>query len=507
MVTRVILILGDQLSLNLSALKGATPDDLIVMAEVMGEATYVAHHPKKIALVFSAMRRFADKLISQGLQVRYTKLDDPENTNSICGELERAMRETGARVLRITEAGEWRLRQELEQMPGAEILADDRFVTSQDEFADWAEGRKQLRMEFFYRLVRRKTGLLMEGDDPAGGKWNYDAENRKPAADDLFMPSPMRHAPDAGTQEVLALVGERFSDNFGSLDDFWFATTREDALASARHFMGDALPGFGDYQDAMLDGQSFLYHSVLSMYLNLGLLEATELCQMAEEEYRAGRAALNAVEGFIRQIIGWREYVRGLYFWAGPDYTASNFLQADRALPAFYWSGDTDMACMAATIEQTEAEAYAHHIQRLMVTGNFALLAGVAPHEVHEWYLALYADAFEWVEAPNTIGMSQFADGGLLASKPYAASGAYINRMSNYCEGCRYNVAHRTEADACPFNALYWDFLHRNRGKIGKNQRLSMPYRNWDRMAEDKREALLAKAADVLSRLDAGERL
>ena len=506
---RLVLVLGDQLSPNLSALRAADrARDVVVMAEVADEAGYVPHHRKKIAFLFASMRKFAAELEAEGWRVAYAQLDDPDTSRSICGALMRVHGQVGAEGVIATECGEWRLRAALEACPlSIEVLPDDRFISSRAEFAAWAEGRKQLRMEYFYREMRRKTGILMDGDDPAGGKWNFDAENRKPAKGDLFMPAPMRHAPDAVTGGVLDMVAARFPEGFGDLEPFWFATDAAAAKRAASKFMREALPRFGDYQDAMLEGEKFLYHSVLSVYLNAGLLDPLELCRQAEAEYRAGRAPLNAVEGYVRQILGWREFVRGIYDLQGPDYTASNHLGASRALPGFYWSGETDMACMAAAIGQTREEAYAHHIQRLMVTGNFALLAGVDPGEVHEWYLAVYADAYEWVEAPNTIGMSQFADGGVVGSKPYAASGAYIDRMSDHCGGCAYDVKDREGDNACPFNALYWDFLVRNAESLRGNPRMGQMYRTWERMDAGKREATLARAAGLLERLDAGGRL
>lgn len=505
-MTRIVLVLGDQLSPQLSALRAADKaSDIVLMAEVMGEATYVGHHPKKIALLFAAMRKFAGELVQAGWTVDYIRLNDTENSGSLIGEIERAMARHNAADVVSTLAGEWRVRDEIAQ--ASDALPDDRFVATEEEFAKWAEGRKELRMEFFYRNMRRKTGLLMDGDRPIGGKWNFDADNRKAAAPDLFMPAPLRHPPDEITRDVLDLVTERFGDHFGDLEPFWFATDRNGAEAAATHFIEHALPKFGDYQDAMLSGEHFLYHSVVSIYLNIGLLEPLHLCAMAERAYHQGDAPLNAVEGFIRQIIGWREYIRGIYFWSGRDYTQSNFLGASRDLPGFYWTADTDMACVREAVSQTKSEAYAHHIQRLMVTGNFAMIAGVAPAHVHEWYLAVYADAFEWVEAPNVIGMSQFADGGVLASKPYASSGAYINRMSDYCGSCHYVVTDRTGEKACPFNALYWDFLDRNRPKLGKNQRLGLAYRNWDRMDGEDQDALRTKAAETLGALDRGDRI
>lgn len=504
-MSRVLVpILGDQLSPAMSALDGLRPDDcVILLAEVMAEASYVGHHKQKIAFIFSAMRHFAAEMRAAGWSVDYVTLDEPGNSGSLGGEVARACQRHGIDRVRVTEPGEWRVLAEMQGwLPAPQIVADTRFLCSHEAFRGWAEGRKMLRMEHFYRLMRRQTGLLMEGEEPAGGRWNFDAENRKPARADLFMPRPLRVAPDAVTAEVRALVAERFPGNFGDLDHFGWPVTRTDAERAAETFMVEALPHFGDYQDAMLKGEKFLWHSVLSPLINVGLLDPLALCQRAERAWREGAAPLNAVEGFIRQIIGWREYVRGIYWREGPDYLHRNALDARRPLPEFYWTGRTNMACVAAAVTQTREDAYAHHIQRLMVTGNFALLAGIDPHALHEWYLAVYADAFEWVEAPNTLGMSQFADDGLLGSKPYAASGAYIDRISDYCGSCRYDVKRKTGKDACPLNALYWHFVDRHAERLSANPRMGPVYRTWGRMAEDKRRALLAQANRFLDHLD-----
>ena len=472
------------------------------MAEVLEEATYVRHHKKKIAFLFSAMRHFADELARSGWRVDYTKLDHDENAGSLRGEAVRALaRHRLSRVV-VTEPGEWRLHDEMAGWEDAigcsvEIRSDDRFIATREEFESWAMGRKQLRMEYFYREMRKKIGLLMEGDKPVGGKWNFDSENRKPASDDLFLPQPKQFAPDKITRDVLRLVGERFHDHFGDLEPFWFGVTREQAEASLHYFVDRCLPHFGDYQDAMLTGQRFLYHSVLSHYINCGLLDSLATCKRVALAYENGDAPINAAEGFIRQIIGWREFVRGIYWLKMPDYSRVNFFGADRPLPAFFWTGDTHMHCIAEAVGQTKEDAYAHHIQRLMVTGNFAMLAGVSPTEIHEWYLAVYADAYEWVELPNVIGMSQFADGGALGSKPYAASGSYINKMSNYCSSCRYDVKQKTGDQACPFNALYWDFLARNQDKLGDNPRLRNPYATWRRMSDDRQREYRKSAAEL----------
>ena len=507
-VETLIPVLGDQLTPDISSLKGADPaTSVVLMMEVDEETTYVGHHKAKIAFILSAMRHHAERLRALGWTVDYVRLDDADNAGSFTGEVARAVERYEPSRIRVTEPGEWRVRAAMDGWADkfdcvVEIVEDDRFICAHAEFDAWASERKQLRMEYFYREMRRKTGLLMAGDKPEGGQWNYDAENRKPAQNDLLMPRPIAFRPDEITREVIAMVADRFDDHPGSLDHFEFAVTHDEAMRAQRQFLKHALSEFGTYQDAMLTGEPYLWHAVLSPYLNAGLLDPLDLCRRVEAEYRAGRVPLNSAEGFIRQIIGWREYVRGIYWREGPDYARRNFLNAKRDLPAFYWTGETDMHCLSQSIGQTLDRAYAHHIQRLMITGNFALLIGADPHQVHLWYLEVYADAYEWVELPNTLGMSQFADGGLLGSKPYASSGAYIDRMSDYCRSCRYDVKQRVGPDACPFNALYWDFLARNRGKLGDNPRLSMPYRNWDRMEDDTQNALLKQARGFLQSLD-----
>nr|WP_167954272.1 cryptochrome/photolyase family protein [Sphingomonas jejuensis] len=501
--------MGDQLSPTISSLKDADPaTSVIVMMEVAEEATYVRHHKRKIAFLFSAMRHHAGALRAAGWNVVYQKLDDPDAADSFTAAVARAVSAHGATRIVVTEAGEWRVAAMLESWETlfgipVEIRADERFLCSHAAFDAWADGRSELTMEWFYRDMRRKTGLLMDGGKPAGGQWNLDRQNRKPADGDLFLPRRKPCPPDDVTADVLALVAARFPDHPGSLESFDFAVTAEQAKAAEDRFVTDALPAFGDNQDAMVTGEPLLWHAHLSPYINAGLLDPLALCRRVDAEYRAGRVPLNSAEGFIRQIIGWREYMRGIYWREGPDFTRRNHLDVHRPLPRFYWTGDTDMHCLSEVIGQTLDLAYAHHIQRLMVTGNFALLIGADPHAVHTWYLEVYADAYEWVEAPNVIGMSQFADGGLIGSKPYISSGAYINRMSDYCGGCRYKVTERTGPDACPFNALYWDFLARNRDRIGRNRRLAGPYRTLDRMAPETVDGLRRQAADFLDTLDA----
>ncbi|MGR3507024.1 MAG: cryptochrome/photolyase family protein [Paracoccaceae bacterium] len=509
MVTRLVLVLGDQLSEGLSALRAADKDrDIVVMAEVAEEAGYVPHHPKKIAFLFAAMRKFAQRLQDAGWRVAYTRLDDTDNSGAICGELLRRAAEHDATGVIATQPGEWRLIGALGEMPlKLHIIRDDRFIASADAFEAWAKDKKQLRMEYFYREMRRKTGLLMEGEQPAGGKWNYDHDNRKPAPDDVKFEGPLTFEPDNAVEEVLDLVAARFGGNFGALRPFWFATDRDQALAQLDHWIKGGLTEFGDYQDAMLADRPFMYHSLISLYINAGLLDPLEVCQKVEAAWQAGKAPLNAAEGFIRQIIGWREYVRGIWYREGPDYTRRNILNHSNDLPSMYWGAPTDMRCISQTVAQTRDQAYAHHIQRLMVTGNFALLAGIDPWQVHEWYLAVYADAYEWVEAPNVIGMSLFADGGIIASKPYVSSGNYIDRMSDYCGGCAYKVKDKTGPKACPFNLLYWHFLIRHRDRFSSNPRMGQMYATWDRMDVERRKTVLRDADTFLAKMQAGDRI
>ena len=504
------LILADQLSDSLSALADVEADDTVLMCEVMEEATYVRHHPKKIAFLFAAMRHFAAELSDKGLQVRYVTLTDPDNTGSLTGEVERATADLGLRQMIVTEPGEYRVCQMMESWHAklgltVEMRPDDRFLCSIDRFTRWASGKKQMRMEYFYREMRKSYHILIEQDgSPTGGQWNYDKENRKPPAKGLASPTRIRHPQSAILKEVLALVGTTFPDHFGTLEPFHFAVTRAQALIELDDFITRILPHFGDYQDAMVQGEAFLNHSLLSSYINAGLLLPLEICRKAEAAYRNNHVPLNAAEGFIRQILGWREYVRGIYWLHMPDYADLNFFDAKRPLPAFYWGANTAMACISEAVAHTREHAYSHHIQRLMVTGNFALIAGLDVKQVQDWYLSVYSDAYEWVEMPNTLGMALFGDGGLLGSKPYAASGKYIDKMSNYCAGCRYNPQEMTGETACPFNALYWDFFARNRNKLEANQRLPFVYTTWDKFSPDRQTGIKDQAASVFSRMAQG---
>jgi len=501
------LVLGDQLSRSLASLRGLDPlHDVVLMAEVDDEATYVQHHKQKIALVLAAMRAFAEELRSDRIQIDYVKLDGAGNSGSIVGELGRAAeRHRPGRII-LTAPGEHRLLEALKAFAEGshvpvEILDDDRFFTSPAAFAAWAGGRKMLRMEHFYRHMRRETGILMDGDAPAGGAWNFDADNRKRLPKRHAPARPPRFDPTAETRAVLDMVETRFSDHFGETDAFGWAVSRTQALEALDFFLRNHLRTFGDYQDAMASNDPFVFHSLLSPYLNIGLLDPKEVCEAAETAFRDGLVPINAAEGFIRQILGWREYVRGVYWLHMPEYGSRNALNAKRPLPDFYWTGETRMNCIAHAVKAASKFAYGHHIQRLMVTGNFALLAGLDPAEVSDWYMTVYADAFEWVEHPNTLGMALFADGGLLASKPYAASGAYINRMSDYCGTCAYSQREKLGEDACPFNYLYWDFLMRNRSALESNPRLRMLLRTLSGFPDERRKAIGAAAKTFLDDL------
>ena len=501
------LILGDQLSPEISSLKDADKSrDIILLCEVFDEAVYVKHHQKKIAFLFSAMRHFAASLSDAGWNVDYVRLDQDGNSHSFSGEVARAVERHAPESVIATFASEWRVLTEMRDwentLPCAvELRDDDRFYCSLDEFATWADGRKQLRMEYFYRELRRKTGILMSGNDPIGGQWNYDAENRGRAPDGLEVPKHTSFVPDDITNEVLNLVEDRFGDHFGKLRPFEFAVTHEQATYVLDRFIAERLPLFGTYQDAMVEGEPFMFHAHIGLYLNCGLLSPQQAIIAAENAYHAGAAPLNATEGFIRQILGWREFVRGLYWLKMPEYAEQNALEAHRPLPAFFWTADTKMNCLKQCVSETRDHAYAHHIQRLMVLGNFALLAGLSPKEVNEWFMIVYADAYEWVELPNVSGMALYADGGVLASKPYASGGAYIERMSNYCRSCHYKVKQKNGEQACPFNYLYWDFLMRHQDRLSGNARMGMMYRTLAKMSDEKRAAILTDSQRFLSEL------
>lgn len=503
---RLCVIFWDQLSMNLASLQAIDKKkDVVLLFEVNELCTYVKHHKKKLVFLLSAMRHFSEELEKAGYNVIYTKLDDVNNTQKIQDEIQRTAKKLKCDAVITTWPGEYfilEILQKLQAQLPLTILEDDRFLATRAEFNEWAGDKKSIRMEFFYREMRKKYHILMHDKQPEGGKWNYDAENRSFPKEKIKIPKSYQEKSDKITQAVIDLIQTRFSDHFGEIENFQYAVTRKSALLALKLFIQERLALFGDYQDVMIENQPWLFHSHISLYINAGLLSPLECIKAAESAYYHEKAALNSVEGFIRQILGWREFVRGIYWLKMPEYKSQNHLEATRKLPAFYWTGDKQMNCLKQCVTETKQNAYAHHIQRLMVLGNFALLAGLNPEEVNEWYLIVYADAFEWVELPNVTGMILFADGGYLASKPYAASGAYIHKMSNYCQNCFYNVKEKEGKSACPFNYLYWNFLLQNRKQLQHNQRLSMIYSTLQKMDKDKIKRIQADSADFLDSLE-----
>jgi deoxyribodipyrimidine photolyase-related protein len=511
-----VLVLGDQLDLDAAAFDGFDATcDRVWMAEVAEESTHVPSSKARIALFLAAMRHFAQQLAEAGRPLHYLPLDDAGNPGTLSAALGEAIARWRPQSLVMTAPGDWRVLQALRACAAAhglplDVREDRHFFGTVREFAAHAQGRKRLRMEHFYRVMRQRHGVLMDGTQPAGGQWNFDADNRAPFGRDgpQGLVAPPRFEPDATTREVLALVEHRFGAHPGSLGDFAWPVTRAQALHALAQFVEHRLPAFGRWQDAMWPGEPWLWHSLLSAAMNLKLLSPREVVAAAEQAWRAGRVPLASAEGFVRQVLGWREYVRGIYWTRMPGYADLNAFDAHEPLPAFYWSGDTPMACLADAVGQTLRHGYAHHIQRLMVTGLYALLLGVEPREVHAWYLSVYVDAVEWVELPNTLGMSQAADGGLMASKAYIASGRYIERMSGgrLCAGCRFRPAERTGERACPFTLLYWDFLLRHAAALAANPRTLMQVGHLARLDEAERQRITDQAAAwrAASRADAG---
>ncbi len=509
-MANLVIVLGDQLDRGGAAFDGFdAARDMVWMAEVAEESTHVWTHKARITVFLAAMRHFRDALLAEGIRVDYRELspvpqaNEPQSLAAALGMSLAAVRADHRLPERlvVVEPGEWRVRAELTAVAQAaglplEIRTDRHFFTTVDDFARHASGRKQLRLEYFYRPLREKFGILMDDGEPAGGQWNYDAENRGafPKTGPGRLPPPSRFAPDQITGGVIELVRKRFATHPGRLDAFDWPVTPADARVALDDFLAHRLVNFGRYQDAVWTGEPWLWHARLSQAMNMKLLDPRDVVAGAERAWREGRAPLEAAEGFIRQVLGWREYVRGIYWHFMPEYLDRNALAADGPLPGFYWTANTELNCLRDAIGQTLEFGYAHHIQRLMVTGLFAMLLGVRPQEVHRWYLAVYVDAVEWVELPNTLGMSQFADGGVMASKPYAATGAYIDRMSNACKGCRYNPKQATGPAACPFTTLYWDFLARHEKLLAKNPRMTMQLKNLGRkpageLAEIRRQA------------------
>jgi len=508
----LIVVLGDQLDLEAAAFDGFDPAlDAVWMAEVAEESTHVWSSKPRTVLFLSAMRHFAQALQAAGRRLTYTRLDAADNAGGLQAQLQVDIRRLRPARLVMTAPGDWRVLQAIQAVAAAhglplDVREDRHFFTTVREFAAHARARKSLRMEFFYREQRRRHGVLMQADaagqpgsEPLGGQWNFDADNREAfgAAGPGAVPPPSAFEPDALTREVIALVGARFAAHPGRLDGFAWPVTRAQALQALRAFIHERLPLFGRYQDAMWPGNPWLYHAHLSAALNLKPLNPREVVAAAQAAHHEGHAPLAAAEGFIRQILGWREYVRGVYWTRMPQYLERNALEAHEDLPAWYWTGATDMACLRDALAQTLEHGYANHIQRLMVIGLFALMFGVHPKQVHAWYLAVYVDAVEWVELPNTLGMSQYADGGVMGSKPYIATGKYIQRMSPHCQSCRYDPGERSGDRACPYTTLYWDFLMRHEATLAANPRMALQVKNVARLSDSQKQAVLVRAAAI----------
>lgn len=499
----LVVVLGDQLDPDGAAFDGIDrKHDVVLSCEAWEEATYIPQHRQRLVLFFSAMRHFRSVLRRRRFPLRYLELDDPENPGTLREAVAKQIERLRPERVVVTQPGDHRVLEALREGSGStplEVRTDRHFLATPADFADFAAGRRELRQEDYYRRLRRHHDILMEGNEPVGGRWNYDADNRKSFGRQGpgLLPQPARFAPDRTTREVMELVRRRFPDAPGDLDGFAHPVTTADARHALEDFIENRLPRFGDVQDAMASGHPFLYHSLLSAPLNLHLLNPRDAIEAALEAWRTGRAPLNAVEGFVRQVLGWREYVRGIYWTRMPEYVSLNVLRADLPMPAFFWTAESEMRCIQESVSQLVRHAYAHHIQRLMVLGQLALLLGVDPYQVHAWHLSMYIDAIDWVSAPNVIGMSQYGDGGLVGSKPYCASGAYIDRMSDYCRGCRFDPKKATGDDACPVTTLYWDFLARHKKRFARNHRMGFQLKNVERKDTSELRAI-SRRADAL---------
>lgn len=501
------LILGDQLNPQHPWFASTHPDVLYVLMEMRQETDYVLHHAQKILAIFAGMRDFAKQLRATGHRVHYFNIDDPSNAQQLSKNLATLITEHGVSHVEWQSPDEYRLDKQLNTwfsssgLLGGEVDSAH-FLSSRDEAGELFAGRKQWRMETFYRKMRLRHGVLLdEFGEPVGGQWNFDAENRKPWRGDPPEPDDTRpHHNHTALWQSIAGAGVA---SFGKpcAGDFRWPMNRVEALQQMAFFISSVLPHFGDFQDAMSTKATRLFHSQLSFALNVKMLNPREVIDAAENAWRNGHAPLAAVEGFIRQILGWREYIRGVYWAHMPGYENNNVLNHSAPLPEWFWTGETQMRCLADSIGNSLQHAHAHHIQRLMIIGNFALLAGLDPQSLHRWYLGIYIDAFEWVELPNTLGMSQFADGGLLASKPYVSSAAYIHKMGDYCKTCAYRRDQRIGESACPFNALYWDFHLRHADKLSRNPRIGMVYRNLAKMDALETEAIKKQADSIRARL------
>jgi deoxyribodipyrimidine photolyase-related protein len=503
-VQKLAIVLGDQLNATASVIQQLDKArDAILMMEVDEESTHPLSHKQRILVFLSAMRHFAKDLAASGYRMHYVRIEDPKNRQSLSSEIQRAIRQLKPEQLLCTHPGEWRVKNTIAttvKQAGRplDFIDDEHFLVNQADFDTWMSGRKQPVMEHFYREQRRRLDILVDKNaQPVGGAWNFDQMNREALKQAPEIRNPYTPRTDAVTNDVIHLIEKRFPTHPGSLQGFRWPVTRKQARKALDDFIKTRLPHFGTYQDAMWTDEPFLYHSLLSSSLNLKLLDPRECVSKALSALESGQAPLHSVEGFIRQIIGWREFIRGIYWHEGQDYGSRNNLDQHGTLPDFYWTGDTEMFCMHQSIGQVLKHGYGHHIQRLMVTGNFALIAGVDPHQISDWYLAMYVDAVEWVTLPNTLGMVMHADGGVVGTKPYAAGGRYIDRMSNYCKNCRYDPKERTGHDACPFSTFYWDFLIRNKRRFRKNPRMNTVLGNVNRLDKSEVSALRGQADDL----------
>ena len=516
----LVLVLGDQLDLNLSALDGFDPErDAIWMAENETEATHVWCHKKRLALFFAAMRHFRDALRDRDWPVHYHALEADRRHDSgadFAAILAASVRKLAPQRLVMTECGDHRVQAMLaqcasEQELNLQVRPDRHFYCSLEDFEEWAGSRSTLVLEDFYREMRRSEDVLMDGDKPAGRAWNFDKSNRQSFG--RGGPGELPHVrgfrPDDTTRAVIDMVEQRYGDHPGHTDGFDLPVTHAEARTALRDFIDNRLASFGPYQDALWTDLRFGYHSRLSAALNLHLIGPRECVDAAVEAYRNGNAPIESVEGFVRQILGWREFVRGVYWLKMPGYIRRNALRAQLPVPQSYWTGDTDMACVGDAMANVLDNGYAHHIQRLMVLGLFALNAGVHPRAFHDWHMAMYLDAIDWVSLPNALGMSQFGDGGVLGTKPYCASGNYINKMSNYCKNCRFDYRKATGDDACPVTTLYWDFLDRNVEQFENNQRMAFQVKNLEKKRNDPElmDAIREQAKDLKARIHKGERV
>lgn len=507
-VKTIRLILGDQLNRKHSWFEEVDKEVLYVLMECRSETDYVRHHIQKVVAFFLSMRNFARELQGSGHSVRYIHLNDPGNQQSFTGNLKSLLEETGASGIECMLPDEWRLDKEFKSFESelgvpVNLVDSEHFLTERDFLGKFFEGKKVWIMESFYREMRRKYNILMEedGKSPLTGKWNYDAENRKKLPKKIEVPQPKAFPKDVS--EIVKLLEEKGVETIGRLEpkNFIWPISRGESLELLQFFTNHCLGYFGKYQDALDDRFWSVFHSRISFSLNSKLLHPLEVVDAAIKAWRQDDSIdIAQVEGFVRQIIGWREYMRGIYWAKMPDYASLNFFKHKRKLPQYFWTGETKMNCVKNAVDQSLDFAYAHHIQRLMVTGNFALLAGVDPDELDAWYLGIYIDAIEWVEITNTRGMSQFADGGIVGTKPYVSSANYIKKMGNYCGACSYDHKSKTGENACPFNSLYWHFYERNRDKLENNPRIGMMYRTWAKMKD--KEAILGQAEAHLKNLE-----